>query len=95
MAKLDIAEKRVHRMAVSHCAWWTGHRCAGLHTPSRHGERIVLRLLDRSSVQLDMTSLGMTESIRQHISNLLLKPHGILLVTGPTGSGKSPRFTLA
>ena len=90
MAKLDIAEKRVPQ--DGRISLRLGGRAIDVRVstlPSRHGERIVLRLLDRSSVQLDMTSLGMTASIRDTVSELLLKPHGILLVTGPTGSGKS------
>lgn len=90
MAKLDIAEKRLPqdgRISIK-----LGGRAVDVRVstlPSRHGERIVMRLLDRSSVQLDLSSLGMTNSICDDISELLKKPHGILLVTGPTGSGKS------
>ena len=90
MAKLDIAEKRVPQ--DGRISLRLGGRAVDVRVstlPSRHGERIVLRLLDRSSVQLDLSSLGMTESICTDISELLKKPHGILLVTGPTGSGKS------
>ena len=90
MAKLDIAEKRVPQ--DGRISLRLGGRAIDVRVstlPSRHGERIVLRLLDRNSVQLDLSSLGMTGSIRENISELLLKPHGILLVTGPTGSGKS------
>ncbi len=90
MAKLDIAEKRVPQ--DGRISLRLGGRAVDVRVstlPSRHGERIVLRLLDRSSVQLDLSSLGMTESICSDISDLLKKPHGILLVTGPTGSGKS------
>ncbi len=57
--------------------------------PSRHGERIVMRLLDRNSVQLDLASLGMDSQLCEQFRGQLYKPHGILLVTGPTGSGKS------
>lgn len=90
MAKLDIAEKRVPQ--DGRISLRLGGRAVDVRVstlPSRHGERVVMRLLDRNSVQLDLASLGMTESIRDNIHKLLLKPHGILLVTGPTGSGKS------
>jgi general secretion pathway protein E len=57
--------------------------------PSSHGERVVLRLLDKNNVRLDLEDLGMTKDNRGHMSSLIRKPHGIILVTGPTGSGKS------
>lgn len=57
--------------------------------PSSHGERVVLRLLDKNAGNLDLAQLGMTETIREQFDELIRKPHGILLVTGPTGSGKS------
>jgi general secretion pathway protein E len=57
--------------------------------PSSHGERVVLRLLDKNAGNLDLVQLGMTEAIRVQFEELLRKPHGIILVTGPTGSGKS------
>ncbi|WP_079253696.1 type II secretion system ATPase GspE [Endozoicomonas arenosclerae] len=90
MAKLDIAEKRVPQ--DGRISLRLGGRAVDVRVstlPSRHGERIVLRLLDRNSVRMDMSSLGMTPSIHEDISEALHKPHGILLVTGPTGSGKS------
>jgi general secretion pathway protein E len=57
--------------------------------PSSHGERVVLRLLDKNNSRLKLESLGLAENYREVISDLLKKPHGIILVTGPTGSGKS------
>ncbi|MCV5754071.1 ATPase, T2SS/T4P/T4SS family, partial [Escherichia coli] len=57
--------------------------------PSNHGERIVLRLLDKNSVRLDLAALGMSPQNQRHIDALIRRPHGIILVTGPTGSGKS------
>lgn len=90
MAKLDIAEKRVPQ--DGRISLRLGGRAVDVRVstlPSRHGERIVLRLLDRNSVRMDMSSLGMTPAIHEQISAALKKPHGILLVTGPTGSGKS------
>jgi general secretion pathway protein E len=57
--------------------------------PSLHGESVVLRVLDRSSVQLDFATLGLDGGLRDRLSRLLEQPNGILLVTGPTGSGKT------
>jgi general secretion pathway protein E len=56
--------------------------------PSSHGERVVLRLLDKNSVNLDLLTLGMPPALQQ-VDALIARPHGIILVTGPTGSGKS------
>ncbi|MFQ6292685.1 type II secretion system ATPase GspE [Yersinia enterocolitica] len=90
MAKLDIAEKRLPqdgRIALRIAGRAIDVRVSTL--PSNHGERVVMRLLDKNSVKLDLTSLGMTEAPRHALSQLLNSPHGIILVTGPTGSGKS------
>jgi len=57
--------------------------------PSSHGERVVLRLLDKNNSHLNLADLGMTLSVQHAFADLILKPHGIILVTGPTGSGKS------
>jgi general secretion pathway protein E len=57
--------------------------------PSGHGERVVLRLLDKQAGRLDLTSLGMEEKSQALMDGLIHKPHGIILVTGPTGSGKT------
>ena len=54
-----------------------------------HGERVVLRLLDKNQAKLNLVDLGMTKSIEQRFNHLIHRPHGIILVTGPTGSGKS------
>lgn len=90
MAKLDIAEKRVPqdgRIALKIGGRPVDVRVSSL--PSKHGERIVLRLLDKQAGRLDLTSLGMPDSLLDKLKILLNKPHGILLVTGPTGSGKT------
>eukprot|EP00494_Astrolonche_serrata_P002686 UN02692 len=55
--------------------------------PSGHGERVVLRLLDKQAGRLDLEHLGMATSSRDHLNQILKMPHGIMLVTGPTGSG--------
>jgi general secretion pathway protein E len=57
--------------------------------PSGHGERVVLRILDKQAGKLDLNSLGMDTRTQGAIDELIHKPHGILLVTGPTGSGKT------
>ncbi|MDP4535621.1 type II secretion system ATPase GspE [Alkalimonas collagenimarina] len=90
MAKLDIAEKRVPqdgRISLKIAGRAVDVRVSTM--PSSHGERVVLRLLDKNTSHLNLADLGMTLAIQQQFSKLILKPHGILLVTGPTGSGKS------
>jgi general secretion pathway protein E len=57
--------------------------------PTGHGERVVLRLLDKQAGRLDLTRLGMDDATLAHMDRLILEPHGIVLVTGPTGSGKT------
>jgi len=90
MAKLDIAEKRVPQ--DGRISLRIGGRAVDVRVstmPSSHGERVVLRLLDKNAVKLDLSSLGMTDKNHQLLQSLVHKPHGIILVTGPTGSGKS------
>ncbi|MFP1766394.1 type II secretion system ATPase GspE [Lonsdalea quercina] len=90
MAKLDIAEKRVPqdgRMVLR-----IGGRAIDVRVstlPSNYGERVVLRLLDKDSVRLDLAALGMSAAHQREVDELIHRPHGIILVTGPTGSGKS------
>ncbi len=57
--------------------------------PTLYGESVVMRILDKSSLPLDLKSLGMREQHRQMMDRLIGKPHGLVLVTGPTGSGKT------
>ena len=90
MSKLDIAEKRLPQDGR------IGLRIAGRAVdvrvstiPSGHGERVVLRILDKQAGRLDLNSLGMDPQTEQLMDGLIHKPHGILLVTGPTGSGKT------
>src|SRR5690554_3277739 len=90
MAELDIAEKRIPqdgRISLLIAGRAVDVRVSTM--PSNHGERVVLRLLDKNNARLDLVQLGMAESIRHTFSELIRKPHGIILVTGPTGSGKS------
>ena len=90
MARLDIAEKRVPqdgRMALRLAGHEVDVRVSTL--PSAHGERVVLRLLDKQAGRLQLTRLGMSPTTLANLQQLLGKPHGILLVTGPTGSGKT------
>ncbi len=90
MAKLDIAEKRVPqdgRITLRIAGRAVDVRVSTM--PSSHGERVVLRLLDKNNARLNLEDLGMTLQNRNHFSTLIRKPHGIILVTGPTGSGKS------
>ncbi len=90
MAKLDIAEKRVPQ--DGRISLRIGGRAVDVRVstmPSSHGERVVMRLLDKNAVQLDLHSLGMTPENHSDFCKLLARPHGIILVTGPTGSGKS------
>ncbi|AKP32938.1 type II secretion system ATPase GspE [Yersinia aleksiciae] len=90
MAKLDIAEKRAPqdgRIALNLAGRALDVRVSVL--PSNHGERVVMRLLDKSSIKLDLQSLGMSQINCDAMSKLVLKPHGIVLIVGPTGAGKS------
>jgi general secretion pathway protein E len=90
MSKMDIAEKRVPqdgRITLRIAGRAVDVRVSTM--PSSHGERVVLRLLDKNNVRLNLEDLGMTKVNRSHFSGLIRKPHGIILVTGPTGSGKS------
>ncbi len=57
--------------------------------PASNGERVVLRLLDKQAGRLQVSHLGMGETCDAHMRELIHKPHGIILVTGPTGSGKT------
>src|SRR5678815_1706176 len=57
--------------------------------PTLYGEKIVMRLLDKSNLQLDMTKLGFDPGPLEHFKEAIRKPYGMVLVTGPTGSGKT------
>lgn len=90
MAKLDIAEKRLPqdgRIALRVAGRPVDIRVSTL--PSGHGERVVMRLLDKQAGRLDLKHLGMFAHDESRLRKMIQKPHGIILVTGPTGSGKT------
>ncbi len=90
MARLDIAEKRLPqdgRITVRLAGHAVDIRVSTI--PSAFGERIVLRLLDQAAGQLKLEQLSMPVLVQERLARALLKPHGIILVTGPTGSGKT------
>ncbi len=90
MSRLDIAEKRLPqdgRISLRVAGRAVDVRVSTI--PSGHGERVVLRLLDKQAGRLDLHSLGMDSKTLALVDELIHKPNGILLVTGPTGSGKT------
>ncbi len=90
MGDLDIAEKRLPqdgRLKIKIAGKDVDLRLSVL--PTAHGERLVLRILDKSSVRLDLVDLGFSEEYIKAVNTLINKKHGIFLVTGPTGSGKT------
>lgn len=90
MAKLDIAEKRLPQ--DGRIGLQIGGRNIDLRIstlPTTYGERVVMRILDKQQVRLNLSDLGMSKEDTSVIQNLIAKPHGILLVTGPTGAGKT------
>ncbi|HJV87234.1 MAG TPA: type II secretion system ATPase GspE [Noviherbaspirillum sp.] len=90
MAQLDIAEKRLPqdgRITLRIGGKPVDVRVSTL--PTGHGERAVLRLLDKEGGRLDLSHLGMSAEVQATFDELISQPHGIVLVTGPTGSGKT------
>ncbi len=90
MARMDIAEKRLPqdgRIEIRIADKNIDLRVSTL--PTAFGERVVMRLLDKSAVLLDLESLGMTKTDLARFRQLIKAPYGIILVTGPTGSGKT------
>jgi len=90
MAGMDIAERFVPqdgRIGISAGQRMVDIRVSAL--PTQHGERLVLRLLDKARGLLTLEELGMKERERQEIETLIRRPNGMILFTGPTGSGKS------
>jgi len=90
MAHLDIAEKRLPQ--DGRIALRVGGRPIDVRVstlPTGHGERAVLRLLEKEAGRLKLERLGMSPAILEQLDHLINQPHGIVLVTGPTGSGKT------
>jgi len=90
MARLDIAEKRLPqdgRISLRLAGRPVDVRVSTL--PSSYGERVVMRLLDKRAGRLDLTHLGMPPAMLESMQRMIHRPHGIVLVTGPTGSGKT------
>jgi len=90
MARLDIAEKRIPQ--DGRISLRVGGREVDIRVstlPSANGERVVLRLLDKQAGRLTLRHLGMSAQDRRLLEQTVKKPHGIILVTGPTGSGKT------
>jgi len=90
MAELDIAEKRLPQ--DGRISLRIGGRAVDVRVstlPSAHGERAVLRLLDKGEAKFTLESLGMDGEVLAKFDRLIQQPHGIVLVTGPTGSGKT------
>jgi general secretion pathway protein E len=90
MSKLDIAEKRLPqdgRISLRVAGRAVDVRVSTI--PAGHGERVVLRLLDKQGGRLELNALGMDPRTQSLMDELIHKPHGIILVTGPTGSGKT------
>ena len=90
MSNMNIAERRIPqdgRIVKQVGDKQVDMRVSSL--PTHHGESIVLRVLDRSSVNLSLENLGLTEYIYNYITETIEKPNGIFIVTGPTGAGKT------
>ena len=90
MSSLNIAERRIPqdgRIQTTMAGRQVDLRVSTL--PTQFGESVVLRVLDRSTVKLDLAAIGMPKRIYDYICNVIEKPNGIFIVTGPTGSGKT------
>ena len=90
MANLDISERRLPqdgRIAITVNGRKIDLRVSTL--PTQFGESVVLRVLDRAAVNLDIKTLGLPKATHDYLNEALLRPNGILIVTGPTGSGKT------
>jgi len=94
MAKLDISEKRLPQDGRIMIKMMKDGKKKSLDfrisvLPTLHGEKIVMRLLDKENLRLDMTKLGFEQSSLDKFQKAIFKPYGMVLVTGPTGSGKT------
>ena len=90
MAKLDIGEKRLPQDGRIDYQLGSSQLDMRVSTlPGVHGESVVLRILDRSDTAVELTALGMPERILRDYQRVISQPHGMILITGPTGSGKT------
>ena len=90
LAKMDIAEKRVPQDGAIACE--TGDKRIDLRVstvPTVYGEKMVMRILDKGAIPIELTGLGFDERQSKDLIESIQMPHGLMLVTGPTGSGKS------
>ncbi|NQT13397.1 MAG: Flp pilus assembly complex ATPase component TadA [Planctomycetes bacterium] len=90
LSKMDIAEKRKPQDGA--IALKSGEKRVDMRVntvPTVYGEKVVMRVLDRNSIPLQLTDLGLTEQQSTDLTESIQMPHGLMLVTGPTGSGKS------
>jgi general secretion pathway protein E len=90
MARLDIGEKRLPQ--DGRIDYKVGNRDLDMRVstlPGVLGESIVLRILDRSDLSIDLADLGMPEGVLRNYTRVITQPHGLILITGPTGSGKT------
>ena len=90
MAKLDIGEKRLPQ--DGRINYRVGSKDLDMRVstlPGVHGESIVLRILDRSDTSVGLAQLGMPKNVLTHYQGIINQPHGMILITGPTGSGKT------
>jgi len=90
MANMDIAERRIPQDGKIHLRHDNREFDLRVSTiPCIHGEKVVMRILDKSSVMLGLNKLGFYPDVQMAFENIVEKPYGMILVTGPTGSGKS------
>ena len=90
MAKLDIGEKRLPQ--DGRINYQIGSKQLDMRVPTLpgvHGESVVLRILDRSDTTVDLSRLGMPDNVLTNYQGVISQPHGMILITGPTGSGKT------
>ncbi|MES2604018.1 MAG: ATPase, T2SS/T4P/T4SS family, partial [Pseudomonadota bacterium] len=90
MARLDIGEKRLPQ--DGRIDYKIGNRDLDMRVstlPGVLGESIVLRILDRRDLSIELSALGMPENVLRNYSRVITQPHGLILITGPTGSGKT------
>ncbi len=90
LSKLDIAERR--RMQDGRIKVTVGEKELDLRVsviPTNHGQSVVMRLLDKDSIKIGLRQLGFSEEAYEKLRSLIMRPNGIILVTGPTGSGKT------